>query len=168
MSRPVLTMTAILACLFAGLTLAACGGGSSTTSSQPTGTAPSASSAGAPPPSPHTSTTSATTTPSGGSPAGRPSPSTSTPAPPAPAAHGAEPVGAAGILHAKKVPAAVTTTLQRFTACMRSSGVPGFPEPQGAGFNLSATHLNPSSPQYKAAEAHCTAILEGVETQGSG
>jgi hypothetical protein len=48
---------------------------------------------------------------------------------------------------------------------MRSNGVPGFPEPQGAGFNLSATKLNPSTPQYKSAEAHCTPILEGVDAQ---
>jgi hypothetical protein len=75
------------------------------------------------------------------------------------------PAGAAAILDAKKVPAAVTTSLQRFTACMRSSGVPGFPEPRGAGFDLSATKLNPSSPQYKSAEAHCTAILEGADAQ---
>jgi hypothetical protein len=49
---------------------------------------------------------------------------------------------------------------------MRSSGVPGFPEPRGASFNLSATHLNPGSPQYKAAEAHCESILQAVDPQG--
>jgi hypothetical protein len=64
---------------------------------------------------------------------------------------------------AVKVPASVTAGFERFTACMRSHGVPGFPEPTGASFNLSGTNLNPHSPQYKAAEAKCDPILMAVD-----
>ena len=64
-------------------------------------------------------------------------------------------------------PAAVTAVLKRFTACMRASGVPEFPEPEGAGFHLKGTRLNPSSKQYKQAEAHCDAILQALDAHGT-
>jgi hypothetical protein len=67
---------------------------------------------------------------------------------------------------AVKIPASVTAGFERFTACMRSNGVPGFPEPTGAGFNLSGTHLDTHSPRYKAAEARCNPILEAVDSGG--
>lgn len=67
---------------------------------------------------------------------------------------------------AVKIPASVTAGFERFTACMRSNGIAGFPEPQGASFNLSGTNLNPHSPQYKAAEAHCNPILLAVDSGG--
>jgi len=49
---------------------------------------------------------------------------------------------------------------------MRTNGVAGFPEPQGASFNLSGTHLDPHSPQYKTAEARCNSILQALDSQG--
>jgi hypothetical protein len=64
------------------------------------------------------------------------------------------------------VPASVTAGYERFTACMRSNGVPGFPEPTGASFDLSGTNLNPKSPQYKAAEKTCDPILMAVDDAG--
>jgi hypothetical protein len=63
------------------------------------------------------------------------------------------------------VPASVTAGFKRFTACMRSNGVPGFPEPTGASFDLSGTNLNPKSSQYKAAEAKCNSILMAVDSE---
>jgi hypothetical protein len=73
--------------------------------------------------------------------------------------------GSAGIPPVK-IPASVTAGMKRFTACMRANGVAGFPEPQGASFNLSGTNLNPHSPQYKAAEARCNPILQAVDSGG--
>jgi hypothetical protein len=67
-----------------------------------------------------------------------------------------------------KIPASVTAGMKRFTACMRSNGVPGFPEPTGASFNLAGTNLNPHSSQYKAAEARCNPILMAVDNGGGG
>jgi hypothetical protein len=64
--------------------------------------------------------------------------------------------------------ASVTAGMERFTGCMRSNGVPGFPEPTGASFNLSGTHLDPHSPQYKTAEARCGPILQAVDSGGEG
>jgi hypothetical protein len=71
-------------------------------------------------------------------------------------------------LPAVKVPASVTAGFERFTACMRSHGVSGFPEPTGASFDLSGTHLNTHSPRYKAAEAKCDPILQAVDSGGVG
>jgi hypothetical protein len=133
--------------------LAGCGGGSSTTSSQPPGTAASVSSAAAPPPRPHTTTNHALRV------------HTSTSRPGAGSAAGSPATTGRARIPAPRVPAAVTTVLQRFASCMRSNGVPAFPAPKGATFNLNATHLNPTSPQYKSAEAHCESILQAVDPQ---
>jgi hypothetical protein len=65
-----------------------------------------------------------------------------------------------------KVPASVTAGFERFTACMRSNGVPGFPEPTGVSFNLSGAHLDTHSARYKAAEARCNSILQAVDSGG--
>ena len=66
------------------------------------------------------------------------------------------------------VPARVTSILHRFTACMRGHGVPAFPEPEGAAFNVSRAGLNPASPVYKAAESECGQILQAVDPAGRG
>jgi hypothetical protein len=63
---------------------------------------------------------------------------------------------------AVKVAPAVTRVLQKFTACMREHGVTNFPEPEGATFNTSHSHLDPSSAQYKAAETKCDHILQAI------
>jgi hypothetical protein len=65
-----------------------------------------------------------------------------------------------------KVPASVTAIMTRFTACMRAHGVPGFPEPKGASFNLSGTNIDPHTPAYKSAEASCTSILRALDPPG--
>jgi len=65
-----------------------------------------------------------------------------------------------------KVPAAVTAIMGRFTACMRSNGVAGFPKPHGASFDLSGTHVDPHSPRYKAAESRCNSILQALDPRG--
>ncbi len=61
-----------------------------------------------------------------------------------------------------KVPPKVTHALQQFTACMREHGITNFPEPEGASFNTSHSHLDPKSAQYKAAETKCNPILQGA------
>jgi len=91
----------------------------------------------------------------GGSAAGRP-----------PGAGGSSGESGSARVPAVKIPASVTTGFERFTACMRSNGVAGFPEPEGASFNMSGTHLNPHSAQYKAAEARCDPILQAVDDGG--
>ena len=79
---------------------------------------------------------------------------------PGPSSHSATPPR----LPRGAVPASVNAGYKRFTACMRSNGVPGFPEPQGAGFNLTGTSVNRSSPQYKTAQTRCTSILMAVDS----
>jgi hypothetical protein len=61
-----------------------------------------------------------------------------------------------------KVPPAITHELEHFTACMREHGVTGFPEPEGASFNVTDRHLNSKSAQYKAAEKACEPILQAA------
>ncbi|HKI42728.1 MAG TPA: hypothetical protein VKA66_20685 [Mycobacterium sp.] len=75
----------------------------------------------------------------------------------------------AGVVPAKprprpkvKLPPALTAAMERFTACMRSNGVAGFPEPKEGRFDLAGTGLDPESPQYKAAAAHCNPILNAA------
>jgi hypothetical protein len=53
--------------------------------------------------------------------------------------------------------------LVRYSECMRSHGVPGFPDPSGGRLLLqvtkgSSTSLNPDSPQFKAAAQACKAL----------
>jgi hypothetical protein len=61
-----------------------------------------------------------------------------------------------------KVPPKVAHALEHFTACMREHGITNFPEPEGASFNLSHTHVDTKSTQYKAAEKACNPILNAV------
>jgi hypothetical protein len=61
-----------------------------------------------------------------------------------------------------KVPPKVAHALQQFTACMREHGVTSYPEPEGASFNLSHTHVDTKSAQYKAAEKKCNPILNAA------
>jgi hypothetical protein len=62
---------------------------------------------------------------------------------------------------AKLVPKAARA-FHEFVACMRKSGVTNFPEPEGASFNLSHTHIDTKSAQYKAAEKQCNPILNAA------
>jgi hypothetical protein len=81
----------------------------------------------------------------------------SSPAPAAPAPHAALTV---------KVPASVTATLTRFTTCMRAHGVGTFPQPKGATFDMTGTHIDTHSATYKSAEAHCNSILQALDQTG--
>jgi hypothetical protein len=53
-----------------------------------------------------------------------------------------------------------------YSQCMRSSGVPNFPDPQTAGSAVSITlksssGINPASPSFQAAQASCARLLPG-------
>ena len=50
-----------------------------------------------------------------------------------------------------------------FSMCMRSHGVPNFPDPSaGGGIHLpEGSNLNPASPSFKAARAYCQKLLPG-------
>jgi len=67
---------------------------------------------------------------------------------------------------AVKVPASVTTVMQRFTACMRSNGITGFPEPKGASFVLTGTSVDPNTATYKEAQTKCNPILQAMVPKG--
>jgi len=56
-----------------------------------------------------------------------------------------------------------------YAKCMRSNGVPNFPDPSGSGgvFHL-ATGTNPASPAFKAAQAKCHKLLPGGGPLGPG
>jgi hypothetical protein len=49
-----------------------------------------------------------------------------------------------------------------FSECMRSHGVPQFPDPSGGGIHISqGSNINPFSPSFKAAQARCRKLLPG-------
>ncbi len=45
-----------------------------------------------------------------------------------------------------------------FSECMRSHGVPNFPDPGSGGLNIRGTGINPSSPAFEAAQATCNKL----------
>ena len=49
-----------------------------------------------------------------------------------------------------------------FAACMRSHGLPKFPDPDASGISIGKSGLNPNSPQFKAAEKACEDLLPGA------
>ncbi len=50
----------------------------------------------------------------------------------------------------------------QFSECMRSHGVPNFPDPGGSGgINLDGTGINPFSPSFEGAQAVCRRLLPG-------
>jgi hypothetical protein len=56
-----------------------------------------------------------------------------------------------------------------FARCMRSSGVPNFPDPQpGGGFLFSTAGINPSAPALRAARAKCQKVMPGGGPPGPG
>jgi len=57
--------------------------------------------------------------------------------------------------------AAATPDAAKYAQCMRAHGVPDFPDPVNGGFQIAATpgsDLDPSSPQFVAADAACKAL----------
>jgi len=55
-------------------------------------------------------------------------------------------------------PGDVTTQLLEFAQCMRSNGVPDFPDPSGGGFEL-PVGIAPTSPAFEAARTKCEKYL---------
>jgi hypothetical protein len=56
-----------------------------------------------------------------------------------------------------------STAFLPYSECMRSHGVPNFPDPSaGGGIQLTAgSGINPLSPSFKAAREHCVKLLPG-------
>ena len=48
-----------------------------------------------------------------------------------------------------------------FSKCMRSHGVPNFPDPKQGSLNLNGTGINPSSPSFEAAQTKCNKQTSG-------
>jgi hypothetical protein len=51
--------------------------------------------------------------------------------------------------------------LLQFSKCMRSHGVPGFPDPTSHGLDLGSGSIDPNSPQFQAAQSACKSDLPG-------
>ncbi len=55
--------------------------------------------------------------------------------------------------------------LLKFSACMRTHGLPGFPDPAevngGVGLSMSGKSLNPSSPRFRSAQQACRSLMPG-------
>jgi hypothetical protein len=66
------------------------------------------------------------------------------------------------------VPAKVRAQALAFSACMRSHGVPNFPDPQfsGGGIRIGGRGIDPSSPQFQAAQKACQSKLPGAPGGG--
>jgi hypothetical protein len=56
---------------------------------------------------------------------------------------------------------AAHSSLLKFSQCMRSHGLPSFPDPSANGGIQLSGGLNPQSPQFKSAQAACTKLLPG-------
>jgi hypothetical protein len=57
--------------------------------------------------------------------------------------------------------AAATPDAMKYAQCMRAHGVPDFPDPVDGGFHINSTtgsDLDPSSPQFVAADSACKAL----------
>jgi hypothetical protein len=62
--------------------------------------------------------------------------------------------------------ASKTQSVARYASCMRSHGVPKFPDPKSSGGGLSLTigpgsGIDPSSPQFQAADKACRKLMPG-------
>jgi hypothetical protein len=54
----------------------------------------------------------------------------------------------------------------KFVACMRSHGVPDFPDPQGGRLLIGGGKVDPNSPQFKSAMQACRTLLPGGAAGG--
>jgi hypothetical protein len=58
-----------------------------------------------------------------------------------------------------------------FSACMRSHGVPNFPDPIGSNrsgmINIAGRGIDPNSPAFQAAQRSCQSLLPAGKTSGS-
>jgi hypothetical protein len=70
-------------------------------------------------------------------------------------------IAACGSSTKPSIPSSHGTAFLNFSECMRSHGVPNFPDPSpGGGIHLSSG-INPFSPAFKAAQASCRKLLPG-------
>jgi hypothetical protein len=79
--------------------------------------------------------------------------------------------GGAGVSNSDSQPslARMQQSALAFARCMRSNGVPNFPDPQpGGGFLFHASHEVISSPAFKAAQAKCQKLMPGGGPPGPG
>jgi hypothetical protein len=62
------------------------------------------------------------------------------------------------------VPAKVRERALAFSRCMRSHGVPNFPDPQfsGGGVRIGGAGINPNAPGFKRAQQACRALAPGA------
>ncbi len=63
-----------------------------------------------------------------------------------------------------QLPAEVRDAALAYSACMRSHGVPGFPDPKFSGNGMSLMlpkDVDPNSPQFKAADEACHSLMPG-------
>jgi hypothetical protein len=58
----------------------------------------------------------------------------------------------------------------RFAQCMRTHGVPSFPDPKmsGGGIFIGGRGIDPQSPQFQTAQKACEALMPGGRKSGSG
>jgi hypothetical protein len=51
----------------------------------------------------------------------------------------------------------------KYARCMRSHGVPKFPDPKpGSGLKIAGTGINPNTPQFKTAQQACRKVVPGI------
>lgn len=55
----------------------------------------------------------------------------------------------------------VTHAFVAFSQCMRTNGVPNFPDPKGGGGIQLSAGINPAAPAFKAAQSKCRHLLPG-------
>jgi hypothetical protein len=74
----------------------------------------------------------------------------------------------AGLLHILNAVAPGTTQqaaqaaqLVKYSECMRSHGVPNFPDPSGDNLNVNASQIDPNSPAVKRAANRCSHLAAG-------
>jgi hypothetical protein len=65
-------------------------------------------------------------------------------------------------------PASLQQALLAFAKCMRSNGVPNFPDPSASGGFVVGAGLDRSSPLFKAAQSRCRKLLPGGGPPGPG
>ena len=72
-------------------------------------------------------------------------------------------IAACGSTNSSTQPASnPSTQLLAFSECMRSHGVPSFPDPNGQGIHIGpGSGIDPSSPAVKAARSTCAKLLPG-------
>ena len=71
-------------------------------------------------------------------------------------------IAACGSSEHKSSAASTAGSFLAFSECMRSHGVPDFPDPSAhGGIDIAGTGVNPSSPAVRAAKATCERVLPG-------